>query len=168
MLFLVRIYPFFNVHQGFWQIYFPTIFRYYPTGVSSLVLWVEVSINFLCGILPPGNYVLHMIMTRQVVHNNQVYLFLDIIQPGYPRWFRGLRFLLTSGAVFSLLATLYCIKNLGKSWMKIKYIKKQWISGSRPFQNSQFYLKEILDLILFVLWDAKEIEKETNLLLDIF
>jgi len=38
---------------------------------------------------------------------------LDIIQPGYPRWFRGLRFLLTSGAVFSLLATLYCIKNLG-------------------------------------------------------
>jgi len=39
--------------------------------------------------------------------------YLDLLQPGYSSWFRGLRFLLSFGAILSLLATLYCITKLG-------------------------------------------------------
>ena len=37
----------------------------------------------------------------------------DLTHPGYPAWFRGLRLLLTTAAVLSLLATLFCIFTLG-------------------------------------------------------
>ena len=34
--------------------------------------------------------------------------YLDLIQYGYPHWFKGLRFLLTTGAILSLWSTLMC------------------------------------------------------------
>jgi len=39
--------------------------------------------------------------------------YLDLIQPGYSSWFRGLRFLLSFFAIISMLATLFCINKLG-------------------------------------------------------
>ena len=34
--------------------------------------------------------------------------YLDLVQYGYPSWFKGLRFLLTTVAVLSLWSTLMC------------------------------------------------------------
>jgi hypothetical protein len=39
--------------------------------------------------------------------------YLDMSQPYYPAWFRALRFILSTAAVLSLLATIYCILRLG-------------------------------------------------------
>jgi hypothetical protein len=37
----------------------------------------------------------------------------DMSQSYYPSWFRALRFILSTAAVLSLLATIYCILRLG-------------------------------------------------------
>ncbi|XP_023321295.1 transmembrane protein 69 [Eurytemora carolleeae] len=48
--------------------------------------------------------------------------YLDLIQPGYPSWFRALRFILSTGAVLSLLATLFCIFTLGPKKQASDYL----------------------------------------------
>jgi len=48
--------------------------------------------------------------------------YLDLRQTGYPGWLRGLRFILSSGAVLCLLATIYCIINLGTKKQASDYL----------------------------------------------
>jgi hypothetical protein len=62
-------------------------------------------------------------------------LMLDMTQPAYPPWLRALRFLLSTTAVLSLLATIFCILTLGVRRHASDYL--QDLSTDAPWISSQ-------------------------------
>ena len=79
----------------------PSWSQYSWSVTPSLIAWVALLIpNFIvsCSLCSAGLLAA---------------LILDLQQQGYPGWFRGLRFILSLGAILSLLATMFLTQTLG-------------------------------------------------------